>query len=145
MAESRVQCRICGGSNRSFSCSIRSRRSDRQSAPKGRCHDSRSKISGSPAWRTLSNDPRWSTVMTQSRRTFLKQATAAAAGVTGASLFTGRLDPRLSVNQLLDGAAPEPQEMFRLAEKALDAAKSAGARYADVRVVRGRYYHIYVL
>ena len=78
--------------------------------------------------------------MGQSRREFIK-STSAALGVAGiAPLSAGRIatdalyPPQASYEQAI---APEPS-ISELAAVALDAAKSAGAEYADVRFVRNR-------
>jgi TldD protein len=76
----------------------------------------------------------------QSRREFIK-STSAALGVAGiAPLSAGRaatdaLIPPQSLRQPV--VAPEPS-ISELAAVALDAAKGAGAEYADVRFVRNR-------
>jgi len=76
----------------------------------------------------------------QSRRGFIK-STSAALGVAGiAPLSIGRvaadaLSPPQNRNE--HAIAPEPS-ITELAAVALDAAKSAGAEYADVRFVRNR-------
>jgi TldD protein len=76
----------------------------------------------------------------QSRREFIK-STSAALGVAGiAPLSVGRfatdaLNPPQSIRE--SAIAPEPS-ITELAAVALDAAKSAGAEYADVRFVRNR-------
>ena len=78
--------------------------------------------------------------MGQSRREFIK-STSAALGVAGiAPLSAGRaatdaLIPPQSLRQPV--VAPEPS-ISELAAVALDAAKGAGAEYADVRFVRNR-------
>ena len=78
--------------------------------------------------------------MGQSRREFIK-STSAALGVAGiAPLSAGRiaiggLNPPQTIREI--AIAPEPG-ITELAAIALDAAKSAGAEYADVRFVRNR-------
>ena len=75
--------------------------------------------------------------MTASRREFLRTtgAAAAAAGLTSlvpAPLIADPASPR--------GALPTPGDavLNELAQRALDAARSAGASYADVRISNGR-------
>jgi len=76
----------------------------------------------------------------QSRREFIK-STSAALGVAGiAPLSAGRVatDALIAPHSLRERAiAPEPS-ITELAAVALDAAKGAGADYADVRFVRNR-------
>jgi TldD protein len=75
--------------------------------------------------------------VTASRREFLRTtgAAAAAAGLTSlvpAPLIASPASPR--------AASPTPGDAFlnELAQRALDAARSAGASYADVRISNGR-------
>ncbi|HWJ14300.1 MAG TPA: TldD/PmbA family protein [Gemmatimonadaceae bacterium] len=78
--------------------------------------------------------------MGQSRREFIK-STSAALGVAGIAplsvgrIATGALNPPQNRNE--HAIAPEPS-ISELAAVALDAAKGAGAEYADVRFVRNR-------
>jgi len=76
----------------------------------------------------------------QSRREFIK-STSAALGVAGiAPIVAGRIptDALIAPQSLRERAlAPEPG-ISELAAVALDAAKGAGAEYADVRFVRNR-------
>jgi TldD protein len=76
----------------------------------------------------------------QSRREFIK-STSAALGVAGiAPIVAGRIptDALIAPQSLRERAlAPEPS-ISELAAVALDAAKGAGAEYADVRFVRNR-------
>src|SRR5688572_3310134 len=76
--------------------------------------------------------------MSQSRRAFLKQASATAAfGVLGPRVFSAsEIDLRRSADEIFRNAGLEFDEaaMKALALRALDAAKSAGAQYADVRI-----------
>ncbi|HXT14548.1 MAG TPA: TldD/PmbA family protein [Gemmatimonadaceae bacterium] len=79
--------------------------------------------------------------MGQTRREFIKSAStsAAMAGLAG-SFLTGRNAADSLVSPLNPYAAPIAAEpnIKELAAVALDAAKSAGADYADVRFVRNR-------
>src|SRR5690349_21839759 len=76
-----------------------------------------------------------------SRRDFLKTASAAAATI-GVNANVGSLQPlatppRPSASLPAD-AAPTQSSLRELAAVALDAARSAGAQYADVRISRNR-------
>lgn len=77
-----------------------------------------------------------------SRRKFLKDSGAIAAGVAGISMLpTKFLDQRRTGHELLAdhyAIGFDDAEMLALAKRALDAAKAAGADYADVRVNRNR-------
>lgn len=70
-----------------------------------------------------------------SRRTFLQQTSAAAAAGLLAQIPTRRLWA-LPASALI----PEPDEVLlrELAVKAMDAARSAGASFADIRITAGR-------
>src|SRR3954447_20114725 len=68
------------------------------------------------------------------RREFVLQGTALAAGLTaGSALLPGMLSATAPREQWLDD--PESKA---LALRAVDAARSAGAAYADVRISRSR-------
>jgi len=77
----------------------------------------------------------------QSRREFLKSTTTAAAAGIAVSLPFGRAAAETLVSPLQSPYSPlvaaEPN-VKELAVVALDAAKGAGAEYADVRFVRNR-------
>jgi TldD protein len=69
------------------------------------------------------------------RREFLVQGTALAAGLTAGSALLPRLAH--AYEPPLEGWLDDPQTR-ELAMRALDAARSAGASYADVRISRSR-------
>src|SRR6266478_5230182 len=78
--------------------------------------------------------------MTQSRRQFLqKVSAAAAAGVVAPRLFPGRwLDAMPATTLIGEHADYDEAELKALAQHALDAARSAGAKFSDVRINVGR-------
>ncbi len=79
--------------------------------------------------------------MPLTRRLFVRHATTAAAGLIGAPLLPSSwLAARHSADELLDGAAApyDDADVRALAMRALDAARAAGAKYADVRINQSR-------
>jgi TldD protein len=80
----------------------------------------------------------------QTRREFIKSTTAAAVVGVGGASFSGRdatdalVSPHVSPDSLYSASVSAEPNVKELAMLALDAAKSAGADYADVRFVRNR-------
>jgi TldD protein len=80
----------------------------------------------------------------QTRREFIKSTTAAAVVGIGGASFSGRdatdalVPPHVSPDSLYSASVSAEPNVKELAMLALDAAKAAGADYADVRFVRNR-------